>query len=301
MPKRNTAEGIKSHIKKSIKDDFHKDISNDVLFPGIERRWKSFIAELVKNGRNETTHHEEVNPRTMLKIYKLLTDAMDAIQHRGTPEYKEKLAKIDPSLHNKLAEVVQCGAMFTLQMYEVRRGAEGIAMLEASMFQETEDDLFDFKYIRKIVSESEKNQKGGSNTKCHGVIPFIDLPGINPGKFFAGYTKLLPTKSFRGTGKNYLFPQPRVISGRFDPHKKDASLYQDNMKGEQAAFLPVIQILICPVHPPPCTYFPLDVLYAFSVQWGRTTCSRCCPASASSPAARSRPTIASGGVKHTFN
>ena len=53
MPKRNTAEGIKSHIKNSIQDEFNKNISVEVEFPGIERRWKSFIAELVKQGRND--------------------------------------------------------------------------------------------------------------------------------------------------------------------------------------------------------------------------------------------------------
>ena len=233
MPKRNTAEGIKSHIKNSIQDEFNKNISVEVEFPGIERRWKSFIAELVKQGRNETTHHEEVNPKTMIKIYKLITDAMDAIKHRGKPEYNQKLAKIDSSLHCKLGDVVQCGAMLTLLMYEVRRGAENVWWLETDMFRIIEDDHFDFKYIRKVVPESEKNQQGGSNTKCHGVIPFMELAaGYNPGQFFEDYMKLLPAKSHRATGKNYLFPQTRAISGRFNPHKQDAGLYQQNMKGE---------------------------------------------------------------------
>ena len=47
------------------------------------------------------------------------------------------------------------------------------------------DEQFEFNYIRKVVSEAEKNQQGGSNSRCHGVIPFLHLAaGFNPGAFF---------------------------------------------------------------------------------------------------------------------
>ena len=61
--------------------------------------------------------------------------------------------------------------MVILVMFEVRRGNEGMEFLEVKHFKVFEDSVWDFKYMRKVVSEVEKNNQLGSNSQCHGVIP----------------------------------------------------------------------------------------------------------------------------------
>ena len=104
--------------------------------------------------------------------------------------------------------------------------------LEADHFQVFDDRLYDFKYIRKCVSEAEKNAPQGSNSKCHGVIPFIDLAeGFNPGSLFQFYLSTLPEEKHRKDQKKYLFPKPRKPSKKFNPHNPNERLFEINQKG----------------------------------------------------------------------
>ena len=64
-PKRSYAEKIRSSIKCSMIDNFKVDITDPILFPEASKKWKSFISELVVQGRAEVDHHEEVDPVTM--------------------------------------------------------------------------------------------------------------------------------------------------------------------------------------------------------------------------------------------
>ena len=124
------------------------DVTDPCLFPGAKKNWKAFVAELVDKKRATTKHHEEVDPKTLLKIYQLVMAAKDVIECRGSSDYEEKLKKIPAQYHNRVHYVVQWGAELILMMYEVRRGVENLDSLEATDFQVFDDDIYNFQYIR---------------------------------------------------------------------------------------------------------------------------------------------------------
>ena len=73
-----------------------------------------------------------------------------------------------------------------------------------------EDSVWDFKYMRKVVSEVEKNNQLGSNSQCHGVIPDMLIDGVlNPLSYMQTYISLLPTEPHQEKGKIFLFPMCR--------------------------------------------------------------------------------------------
>ena len=72
------------------------------------------------------------------------------------------------------------------------------------------------------MSEAEKNQPEGSNSYCHGVIPFKILTGsFNPGEVVSFYLSLLPEGD-----DGALFPQSRDKSKKFNPHSKSDMMYE---------------------------------------------------------------------------
>ena len=230
LPKRMTAEALKSRLKTEIIDKFQVDMTDACLFPEASKKWKAYITMIAKAGRNETTHHEEVHPETMLAIYRLLAAVVKAVKARGSPNYEEAKAQIPAMQQGRLHVLLQLGAMFVLNMFEVRRGAEGIEFLKSTDFKEFSDNLFKFKYLRKTVPELEKCNQEGSNTKCHGVIPDMVISEVfNPFTLFSLYISLLPGPNKQGV--SFLFPKPRGASKKFNPHDPDVRLYETNMKG----------------------------------------------------------------------
>ena len=105
------------------------DITDPILFPHAQKLWNAFMKRIVSEGRSEAEHHEEVDPKTILKICILLDNANDALESSGTPQYQEKLLKILPYYLDKLNCIMQWGAMFVAMMFEVRRGHEGLETL----------------------------------------------------------------------------------------------------------------------------------------------------------------------------
>ena len=230
LPKRSTAEAVRSRLKQEIIDKHQVDVFDACLFPEARKKWKAYVSMIAKAGRNETTHHEEVNPTTMLAIYRLLAAVVKAVKARGSPNYEEVKAQIPARLQERLHVLLQLGAMFVLNMFEVRRGAEGIEFLKATDFKEVADHLYEFKYVRKCVPELEKNNQEGSNTKCHGVIPDMVISEIfNPFTLFTLYMSLLPGPNKQGV--SFLFPKARGASKIFNPHDPEVRLFEINMKG----------------------------------------------------------------------
>ena len=79
--------------------------------------------------------------------------------------------------------------------------------LEAQHFPVFKDEFYEFKYVRKVVSEPEKKNPTGSNTRCHGVILDLILTDtFNPFELFTTYMELLPNVANK-SGKFYLFPK----------------------------------------------------------------------------------------------
>ena len=233
LPKRKYAEKVRSSVKCSIQSLYRVDITDPCLFPQAAKRWKAFMAELVDKNRAETKHHEEVDPVTVKKIYDLLGNVKIAAEARGREDFDDKLEKVPWKLRNKLHYVLQWGAELVLEMYEVRRGGENMENLKKKYFQIIEDNIYDFKYIRKVVSEKEKNAAGGSNSACHGVIPFLDMSsGYNPGEYMEFYMSLLPDESTKeGLEGGFLFPKPRQPSRKFNMQDPDQKMYEPNQKG----------------------------------------------------------------------
>ena len=249
-PKKNYASKLRTSIKMQIIDDHHFDITDQVLFPKYQKRWKSFLNKLVEEGRGDTTHKEEVPADTLEKIYRLLWDVKTALENRGEEDYEEKyLSKIPAVYHTMLHKLLQWGAGMLLNFYEVRRGVENLDELLADSFKEFEDENFLFKYIKKITSEMDKNHPQGTNVRCNGVIPCMLIDGFfNPMEYFRFYLDFLPRAATKDDMKGgWLFPRPRKHgAGSLNIHaKEENSLYEPNMKGK-FSYLVNIKINIFP-------------------------------------------------------
>ena len=198
------------------------------MFPLSAQRWKSYASELADEGLADTTHYGEVDPYTMEAIFTLLNDTAAALKNRGTPEYDSLLNKIPVHWRNKLNYILQYGAEFAAQMFGVRRGQENMRDLKKADFQILEDHIKDFKYIKQISSEKDKNHKLGTHASLNGCIPYVQFAKWNPGEYFEQYLSYLPEE---GTG--LLFPKSRQPSNTFSLHDPETMvLYSSKMPGK---------------------------------------------------------------------
>ena len=86
---------------------------------------------------------------------------------------------------------------------------------------------------RKVRSEHEKNNPGGTNKQCCGVIPFLDLGHFNPGEFFEWYLSLIPDDRMVDkvlVKDGYLFPKPKSASKTFNIFSPETKLFEPNRK-----------------------------------------------------------------------
>jgi hypothetical protein len=238
-----TAMKIRSCIKVKVKALYQKDVTDTCLFPEAEKNWKALQKNIVKEKRGEVQHHSEIAPGTVIKIYDLARNIKAAINARGTEEYEGLLKLVDVKHHMRMNYIIQYVAMLVLESYEVRRGCENIENLLATDFQVFDDDIYEFKYVRKVISEAEKQNPMGSNSRCAGAIPFITLAGeFDPGEWFEWYTGLLPEAANKSHGKNFLFPKPKSYSLKFNIHDPSQCMFEANKKGESSVITPK---LIC--------------------------------------------------------
>ena len=98
-----------------------------------------------------------------------------------------------------------------------------------------EDDCYEFKYIRQIVSEQDKNHRDGTNVRCNGVIPVMTIYGsFNPGEYLEFYMSFLPLEATKINSEGgWLFPRARKHGvGAYNIHNpKEMKLFEPNMKG----------------------------------------------------------------------
>ena len=66
-------------------------------------------------------------------------------------------------------------AALVLVFYEVRRGKENLDELKVLAMKVIEDKNYIFKYIKNVLSETDKNHPGGTIVRCNGVIPFMEV------------------------------------------------------------------------------------------------------------------------------
>ena len=219
--------GYKSGIKMEIKERHQLDIFDTCVFPSHDKLSRSVDKMLVKVGRSTTTHHEEVRPETMMKIYELLALLVKVLKAGGTDRYDALLAKLHVELHCSYHNLFQWGAIFILNMFEVRRGEEGMTFLEVAHFHEFTDEVWDFKYIRKMCQRRKKTTPWAP-TLCHGVIPDMEFPsGFNPLEYFKTYLSLLPTEPHK---QHHKILMGRQLSKKFNVHDPEQPLYEQNKK-----------------------------------------------------------------------
>ena len=69
--------GRSARLHRRLKSEL---IAKFIMFPDNEKKWKALVTEIVAAGRNETKHHEEVYPETMLAIYQLLGKVLEVLK-----------------------------------------------------------------------------------------------------------------------------------------------------------------------------------------------------------------------------
>jgi len=261
-PRLGTLLKVRSLLKCELIHRFKYDFTDPVLFQHDEKRWRSVVDRLGKEGLADTIHHEEIPFGTIEALYKLFNDVVLALQARGTPEYNEYLQRIPPAYHHKLHQLLQFAAQFILIMFEIRRGCENLRDLKKLDFQEVEDDTWNFRCIKKVISEQDKNHKRGTNRSETGIIPFLNITEtFNPGVIFSEYLKYIPEcGTLAGKPGGFLFPRARLPCKVFDVHNKDTMvLFQPNMpvgKNDISAMLPS---LCQAVEKPKCTNHQIRV------------------------------------------
>ena len=235
-PKLGYAKKVRSALKCQIEEEFKIDVFDVKMFPNHKKQWLSFVHKLATEGLAETDHFEEVDPVTMEAIMELVNNVYEALAARGQPDYLSKLQKVPLELQKDMHKVLQRGAHFIHNLFEVRRGGENSRDLRKSHFEIITDPVKNFKYIKHTRSEKDKNHRTGTQSSLHGCIPFLAFPKMNPGKVFAFYLSSLPGEPTLAKLKEdgvgaYLFPRPKW-GAKFDIHSpKEKTLYIANMPG----------------------------------------------------------------------
>ena len=170
----------------------------------------------------------------MEMIFELLADVEEVIMKRGQADYDTYLAKIPLTYRNKVNYLLQWGAVFCDLLFEVRRGGENMDSMKKSDFAVVEDPVKNFKFVKHIRSEKDKNHEEGTVSALNGCIPFITFGRFNPGRFFELYLNSLPDEATKeGAKGGFLFMKPKSSSKKFNIHnEKEKILFESNQKGK---------------------------------------------------------------------
>jgi hypothetical protein len=233
LPSRQTAEGIKSNLKNEIIDRYRVDITDPCIFPSTRRKWASFVAMLKADdpGGSSAPHEDHrPQPEAMLKVFRLLAGLEAALRCQKDEEGQTGSALPAP-LQRRPYAALQWGVALLLTMFRLRRTTERPENLEANTFEEVEDKMLGVRGYRRAGSQ--------------GVIPDIDIGGLNPFSLLNLYLSLLPSEPNQRDGKRFLFPRPRCPSGsfdplerRFDPLERRFEINQKVGKNEISQFVP---------------------------------------------------------------
>ena len=116
LPKRNTVESVRSHLKLYIlrNSKLKFDITKDMDFPKFGEFWKGYIKTLKAKGYGDTKHNPEISHEHLQKINEflvimhkviigkpfLLDETKDPPTKTLNPEYAELLKQI-PKVYDK--------------------------------------------------------------------------------------------------------------------------------------------------------------------------------------------------------
>ena len=166
--------------------------------------------------------------------------------------------------------------MLILVFFEVRRGDENLDALKKEHFKIIEDENYQFKYIKKILCEKDKNHKlEGTNVESCGVIPFLVIDNkFNPGQYLQFYLSLIPDQStMTKVEGGYLFPRPRLVCKKFDLHRRNENyLYECNQKVGKTLVQNMLPELCKAVESPRATNHSLRAtaiksMHRFGIPW----------------------------------
>ena len=118
-----------SHLSDGQRiDQWQVDISSKGQFPGFNQFWGGYIKELKDEGRNDTLHHPEIPPASLIGILEFLgflEELMECDKEKEKQKYQSLVAKLPEVYKNGYHKLIQYGAMFIICLFTARRGREG--------------------------------------------------------------------------------------------------------------------------------------------------------------------------------
>ena len=216
LPKRNTSDMFKSHLKGHILKKVNLDITDTKIFPGFKRFYDGYCKTLKSAGKGNTKHNPEVPDESLAKIYSLLNTIHGLmLGDPNDPSYDELLSKIPNEKQENIHYLALYGAIMLITQYLAKRGREEIDQYRKTDFELLEDDQGN-RYYKKIVGRNTKNhQKDSENVEeTGGIIPFSPTPeGLSAGQYLHDFLEKLSPKS------DFLCQRPCRKSKSFKIHK----------------------------------------------------------------------------------
>lgn len=231
IPKRNTIDSYKSNLKQHILDltESQLDITS-ARFPLFSKFMKGYCREVKTVGRGETKHHQPIDDESLKKIYCLGADvgAVFEAKIRDKSVIHELVSKLPEKYRGSYHYLLQMLVQFTLTLFDVRRGNEGLDMLTKNHFEKSHYPKGGYDFWRKVMGEESKNHKQDSeNLDSSGIIPCVENEfGFNPGKMLGLYMQFL------NPDNPYLFQRPRRPSKEFNIDEEDKCLFEPSKVGK---------------------------------------------------------------------
>ena len=117
LPKKNTLEAAKSHVKMMIKHDSKSavDISNECQFPDFAKFWKGLLGKLKNCGKLDTVHHDSMTDDEYEKMNELFKTLFKLMQlNKDDEEFQFYLSKLPKKWQNNYNYLAMHGTICLL-------------------------------------------------------------------------------------------------------------------------------------------------------------------------------------------
>lgn len=157
------------------------DLSNCAQFGKFNTHLAGLPSVPKPIGKNDTTHHPEIDESSMNKIFEFCALVTAVIISRDTLDPSCLKAKLPGSDHFSAEEkfkftenyhtLLQMAVQFILTLFECRRGCEGLDSLTKDHYRLDVDPASNKKFYRKVIGESSKNNsRDDENMENMGII-----------------------------------------------------------------------------------------------------------------------------------
>ena len=166
LPKRATVDCYKSHMKTFILNttDGKVDIANASVFKKLDKFFGGLFKTLKEAGRGDVTHTAEIPAETTKALHQLFGTLLLVLEARDTDGYDNEVAKLPENFRTSYHVLLQMAVMYTIIMFDVRRGQEGLAALKRDTYQKEFNQDLRLHYWQKKRGELTKNHR--SDTVC---------------------------------------------------------------------------------------------------------------------------------------